>query len=150
LSIPFTGPIDLSTAQGSNIFLIGLGDVLREGAPSCSLPNFGEDEDDDDGASIIPHAGSVVGIDESVWDPTTNTLYTRAAELLGQHTRYVLLVTRGVKDANGNPIKPSKAFMRAISDEVYEDEAPADPLVDAYKETLRKAVRRAGLRSAPP
>ncbi len=143
LSIPFSGPIDLSTAESANIFLISLGDTLRGGVPSCALPRLDDDEDDDDRAPRIPTgAGSIVGIDESVWDPATSTLYTRAAELLDQHTRYLLLVTKGVKDTHGNPVKASKAFKRAIGDDddEDEDEPPSDPTIDAYKHTLRRAV----------
>jgi len=73
LTIPFSGPIDLSTVSSSNIFLIGPG-------------------------------GHIVGIDQAVWEPLTNTLHAESAEQLGQDATYLLVVTRGVHDADGNEL----------------------------------------------
>src|SRR5258705_5771771 len=63
LSIPFSGPIDVSTVSSSTVFLVRLGDV---------------------------HGGRsrhVVGINQIVWDPATNTLHDESDEFLDQHTR---------------------------------------------------------------
>ncbi|HEX2439548.1 MAG TPA: hypothetical protein VHT71_14665 [Methylomirabilota bacterium] len=48
--------------------------------------------------------GETVGINQIVWDPATNTLHAASDELLDQHTRYLLVVTTGVKGADGQPI----------------------------------------------
>jgi len=45
-----------------------------------------------------PEGEKVVGINQVVWDPATSTLYAKSDELLDQHTRYGLIVTRGVRD----------------------------------------------------
>src|SRR5262249_47345404 len=68
LSIPFSGPIDVTSVSSSTVFLVRLGDV---------------------------HGGRsrhVVGINQIVWDPATNTLHAESDEFLDQHTRYLLVV----------------------------------------------------------
>ena len=80
LSIPFSGPIDPASVSSDTVFLVRLGNAL--GGPG----------------------GQVVGINQIVWDPATNTLHAESDELLDQHTRYLLVVTTGVKDADGDPI----------------------------------------------
>ncbi len=80
LSIPFSGAIDVASVSSETVFLVRLGDAL--------------------GGS----GGETVGINQIVWDPATNTLHAESDELLDQHTRYLLVVTTGVKDASGQPI----------------------------------------------
>lgn len=108
LSIPFDGPIDLSTVNSSTVFLIRLG---------------------------RPQPGNqVIGINQIVWDPATNTLHAESEELLDQHTRYALIVTNGIRDPGGAPVEPSEIFQRfpsAVSGD-YRDEL-RDAL-DAAKE----------------
>src|SRR5712691_621946 len=86
LAIPFTGPIDVSTVSSSTVFLVSLGDA--EGG----------------------HGGKVVGINQIVFDPETNTLYTKSDEVLDQHTRYALIVTNGVRDEAGDRVEASASF----------------------------------------
>ncbi|HEU5155319.1 MAG TPA: Ig-like domain-containing protein, partial [Gemmatimonadales bacterium] len=90
LSIPFDGPIDPSTVSSQTVILIGLGDARLEDTK----------------------AGKVVGINQVVWDPVTNTLHAKSDELLDQHTRYALVVTRGVRDASGDQVEASTEFNR--------------------------------------
>ena len=85
LSIPFDGPLDLTTVNSETVFLINLGD---------------------------DNATRVVGINRVVWDPLTNTLHAESDELLAQHTRYALIVTNGVHDIQGRPIEASETFQR--------------------------------------
>ena len=56
------------------------------------------------GDALGGHGGEVVGINQIVWDPTTNTLHAESDELLDQHTRYLLVVTTGVNSADGTPV----------------------------------------------
>src|SRR3989442_3944286 len=80
LSIPFSGPIDVSSVSSTTVFLVRLGDV---------------------------HGGRsrhVVGINQVVWDPATNMLHAESDEFLDQHTRYLLVVTDGVRDADGHRV----------------------------------------------
>ena len=90
LSIPFSGAIDPSTVASSTVFLVRLGDALGGGG------------------------GETVGINQVVWDPATNTLHAESDELLDQHTRYLLVVTTGVKAADGQPIG-REAFANFLS-----------------------------------
>jgi hypothetical protein len=79
ITIPFSGAIDPTSATSANIYLVNLGDTL-------SLRGFGQR----------------VGINQVVWDPATNTLALQPDDLLQQHSRYVLIVTNGVRDAKGD------------------------------------------------
>src|SRR5215510_13092689 len=88
LSIPFSGPIDVSTVNSQTIFLIKLNDPT---APR-------------------ERGGQIVGINQVAWDVATTTLHVESDELLEQHTRYALIVTRGVHDADGLPVEPSAEF----------------------------------------
>jgi hypothetical protein len=88
LSIPFDGPIDLSTVDSQTVFLVSLGDTLPGGDPG----------------------GAVVGINQIVWDVATTTLHVQSDGLLAQHTRYALIVTNGIQDANGNPVEATEDF----------------------------------------
>jgi hypothetical protein len=85
ITVPFTGDIDPSTVNSSTVFLINLGDTL-------SLQGFGHK----------------VGINQIVWDTATKTLAFESDELLQQHSRYLLVVTDGVRDAGGKRIKPAR------------------------------------------
>jgi hypothetical protein len=115
LSIPFDGAIDPNTVNSNTVFLISLGDTLD------------------------PHdrGGQVVGINQVVWDPATKTLHVESDQLLDQHTRYALIVTNGIHDADGNPVQASDAF-RHFREELKGDDK--HDLLDAVK-----AAREAGV-----
>lgn len=84
ITVPFTGNIDPATVNSQTVYLLNLGDTL-------SLAGFGQR----------------VGINQVVWDPATKTLAFESDELLNQHSRYLLIVTDGVRDATGKRIKPA-------------------------------------------
>jgi hypothetical protein len=46
----------------------------------------------------------VVGINQAVWEPLTNTLSVESDEQLAQGSTYLLVVTRGIHDASGHPL----------------------------------------------
>ncbi len=93
LSIPFDGPIDVTAVSSDTIFLISLGSTL------------GDDDDSD-------ASGRVIGINQVVWDPEANTLHVESNDSLDQHTRYALIVTRGMLDQFGHSIEATEAFRR--------------------------------------
>jgi hypothetical protein len=74
ITIPFSGDIDPASATSSNIFLVRLPD------------------------------GAVMGINQVVWDPAGDRLHFESDQLLDQHTRYLLVVTNGVRDPFGVPV----------------------------------------------
>ncbi len=97
ISIPFSGPIDVSTVSSKTIFMIG--------------------------------DGHVVGINQVDWEPATNTLHVESDQQLKQDTTYLLVVTRGVRDASGHPIDAIDVKHRWKGD--YDDEVAALPAVGA-------------------
>ncbi|WP_280152523.1 Ig-like domain-containing protein [Piscinibacter sp. XHJ-5] len=82
ITVPFTGNIDPATVSSDTVFLVNLGDTL-------TLAGFGHK----------------VGINQIVWDPATKVLAFESDELLAQHSRYLLVVTDGVRDTSGRRIK---------------------------------------------
>ncbi|MGE5360679.1 MAG: hypothetical protein ACM3NQ_16810 [Bacteroidales bacterium] len=92
LSVPFSGPIDPTTVTSDTMFLVSLGST---GPEQDSMP-----------------WGTEIGIDQVVWDPATATLHVESDQLLAQHTRFALIVTRGIRDPGGRPIQASGAFRR--------------------------------------
>lgn len=84
-TVPFTGDIDPASVSSSTVYLINLGDTL-------SLRGFGRK----------------VGINQIVWDPASKTLAFESDDLLEEHSRYLLVVTDGVRDTSGKKIKPGR------------------------------------------
>jgi hypothetical protein len=82
ITVPFDGEIDLSSVSSDTVYLVNLGDTL-------SGRGFGHR----------------VGIDQVQWDPATHTLVFEAGALLEEHSRYLLVVTDGVRDASGKKLK---------------------------------------------
>jgi hypothetical protein len=76
VSIPFSGPIDLSTVTPDTVFLVDA-------------------------------HGQRTSLDRLVWTPATNTLHGVPHTYLSQHTPYVLVVTDGVKAADGHQLDTS-------------------------------------------
>jgi len=82
ITVPFSGDIDPATVSSDSVYLVNLGDTL-------TFRGFGDK----------------VGINQIVWDPATKVLAFESDELLNEHTRYLLVVTDGVRDASGKKIK---------------------------------------------
>ncbi len=87
-SIPFDGAIDPSTVNSDTVFLLRVGSL--------------SDPDD-----FRPQK---IGINQVVWDPATLTLLVSSDQHLDQHTSYLLVVTKGVRDPSGDPIEASDQF----------------------------------------
>jgi hypothetical protein len=92
LSVPFSGSIDANSVTSDTVFLVSLGSTLSD-------------------QGYMP-PGTVVGINQVVWDTFTTTLHIESNALLAQHTRFALIVTRGVRDDGGTPVEASEAFRR--------------------------------------
>src|SRR5207237_7734168 len=94
---PFSGSIDRASVGSRSVFFVRLGTAVRRD----------DDQDgEDDGGDAEQRGSKVIGINQPVWDPATNTLHAHADELLEQYTRYLLVVTTGIRDAGGAPIEP--------------------------------------------
>jgi hypothetical protein len=110
ITVPFTGAIDVNSVNSDTVFLLSLGDI-----------------------QTYEGAGRKIGINQVLWDPATNTLVFEPDALLNQHTRYVLMVTDGVRDARGKPVK-SDGFGDEFG--VGRDRDTSD-----YRRELRDAMR---------
>jgi hypothetical protein len=123
LRIPFSGPIHPASVSSSTIFLVELGDVTQA---ACKVRR-------------------IIGINQSVWDPKTNTLYAEADQVLEQHSIYVLIVTNGVRDAQGAALTGGDfgSFSGNLADYRFSDARAA-----AYRTTLLDAVQRSGIAPA--
>src|SRR5262249_12366111 len=119
LSIAFSGPIDVNTVNSSTVFLIKLEDPTS--------PEEG--------------GGRIVGINQTVWDVATNTLHVESDELLEQHTRYALIVTRGIRDADGQSVEPSGEFARLRHDLNFGQ--THDSALKEYRKDLLEALKAA-------
>jgi hypothetical protein len=118
LTMAFSGPIDLATVDSGSVFLVNLGDALGGGG------------------------GAVVGINQVVWEPTTNTLHAESDALLDQHTRYALVVTDGVKDLVGDPVEAG-AFATFRHDLDFGQ--THDPILKSYRKSLLDALQQVGV-----
>jgi hypothetical protein len=94
LSIPFDSPIDPTSVNSENVFLIALQSYLPGADPG----------------------GGKVGVNQIVWDPETNTLHVESDALLEQARRYAIIVTDGVLDVTGVKVKASKPFRHLRTD----------------------------------
>ena len=109
VSIPFSGPIDLATVNSDSIFLVSLGSASGRGS-------FREK----------------VGINQVVWDPASNTLHFEPDQLLEQHTRYAVVVTDALRDAQGARLESKmfndvKAAPRGYRDELQDGFSRSHP-----------------------
>jgi hypothetical protein len=130
LSVPLDGPIDPASATSQSVFLVKLGN--------------NEDEADDDGNDLASEA--VVGINQTVWDPSSLTLHAEADELLEQHTRYALIVTRALLDETGKSVGASESFQRFRHDLNYGHDRRLKDYRKTLLDTLQR-VRRFGIDS---
>ena len=80
ISIPFSGPIDVSTVSSSTVFLVRLG--------------YGRGHSDDP-----------IGSTRCVGSRDRHPRHAESDELLDQHARYLLVVTDGVRVADGHRVK---------------------------------------------
>jgi hypothetical protein len=124
LSIPFSGPIDPRSVSSSNVFLVRMGDVAV-----AEFPNR-----------------EVIGINQLVWDPASNTLFAESNELLDQHTQYLLIITDGVRDASGAALTRSDFLTFANDPANYRF---ADGVsTGAYRTSLLNAIANSGVASS--
>jgi Bacterial Ig-like domain len=113
ISIPLSGPIDVSTVSSSTVFL-----VSRE--------------------------KDVIGTNQVVWEPAANTLHLESDQQLAQSTTYLLVVTRGVHGADGEPLDAT-SFRHDLN---YGQ--TKDPAVKAYRKALLEALPLAKAGGANP
>ena len=118
ITVPFSGPIDPATVNSDTVYLVNLGDVQN-------------------GRGY----GQKVGINQVVWDPASNTLIFESDELLAEHSRYLLVVTTGVRDAAGDPIEGGRfgRFHRGEKNNYHHDRDDDNDVKD-YGKSLRDGM----------
>lgn len=84
---------------------------------------------------LIGPGHHVVGINQTVFDPLTNTLYAESDEQLAQDTTYLLVATRGLRDTRG----------KAVGKFEGGDDEDDDDAADAYRKALRNALKAEGI-----
>jgi hypothetical protein len=122
LEIPFNGGIDPNSVNSSNLFFISLGDQVPGGDPG----------------------GERIGVNQVVWDPASLTLFVESDQLLEQHTRYIALVTNGIRDSLGNPIIPAVGFTKFLG----QQQEPGSQLA-VYDAELQAALDSGAVRPVP-
>ncbi len=139
LSIPFSGAIDAASVTGRTVFLLRLGTAGSERDGLAG--DDGRNRDEGNGG------GERVGINQAVWDVASKTLHLESDALLDQDTRYLLVVTRGVRDASGRPIKRSADFASFRRDLAFGQtrDLPAETRerLKDYRAALVRALDRA-------
>jgi len=135
ISIPFTGAIDVASVSSATVFLVELGDAV---SPK-------EHDGKNDGRRKGHRFARKIGVDRIVWDVQTKTLHVESAEQLDQHTRYLIVVTRAVRDASGKSILPSRAFAEFQRED--EEASGEDRSLERYREALHDAIERADVQS---
>jgi hypothetical protein len=127
MSIPFDGAIAPSSVSSQTVFLVRLGSTRP---------------DDHHGRPHHHHDRRIIGINQIVWDVATNTLHAESDEILDQHTRYALIVTRGVRDTEGHRIDAPKAFRR-FRHGLNPGQTQHDPVTKEYRRALLDALAAA-------
>ncbi len=122
ITVPFTGNIDLSTVNSDTIYLVNLGDTLS-------------------GRGI----GQKIGINQIAWDVAAQSLVFESDALLDEHTRYLLVITDGVRDTSGHRIDAGRfGEWRERPDR---DDDDGDHDLRDYRRALRDSERHAHDRS---
>jgi dienelactone hydrolase len=93
---------------------------------------------------LVGPGGAVIGINQAVWEPSDNTLYVESNDQLAQDTTYLLVVTRGVHDANGQPLDATR-FRQDLN---YGQ--TKDPATKAYRKALLDALNSAFVAGVNP
>ncbi len=119
ITVPFNGTINPATVTSQTVFLVNLGDTLN---------GYG--------------FGQKVGINQVQWDATTKTLSFESNDLLNEHSRYVLVITNGVKDSTGRAIESGlfDAFRRQL-----DSSQSTNPDIVNYRKALLDAQASSGV-----
>ncbi len=66
------------------------------------------------GIQIISADGrSIVGINQLIYEPTTNCAFAKPNQVLNQQSQYLLVVTNSVRDSQGHTVGEADALKNA-------------------------------------
>jgi hypothetical protein len=114
--------------------------------PRISIPFSGPIDPSTVSSSTVFLVGPgdhVVGINQAVWEPATNTLHVESDQQLAQDSTYLLVVTKGVHAADGSPV--AATFRHDLN---YGQ--TKDPATKAYRKALLDALPMAMAGGADP
>ena len=83
---------------------------------------------------LVGPGGHVVGINQAVWEPAAKTLHVESDDQLAQDTTYLLVVSRGIRDTNGEPLAET-TFQHDLNFGQTKDAA-----LKAYRKSLLDAL----------
>jgi Bacterial Ig-like domain len=83
---------------------------------------------------LVGPSGEKIGINQAVWEPGANTLHVESDEQLAQDTTYLLVVSRDLRDANGNRLAVT-GFRHDLN-----FGQTGDPALKAYRKALLEAL----------
>src|SRR3954453_4903629 len=92
---------------------------------------------------LVGPKGNVIGINQVEWEPLTNTLHFESDEQLAEDTTYLLVVSRGVRGADGRPLDNTRFFRDLV---VHTNDAH----VKAYRHDLIRSLVRAAAGDVNP
>ncbi|MEP6978190.1 MAG: hypothetical protein ABI948_09070 [Thermoleophilia bacterium] len=84
-------------------------------------------------------SGNRIGINQTIWEPLSSTLHVESDRLLEQATPYLLVVTDGLKGADGSELDASQ-FRRFLN-----FGQTGDPAEKAYRKALLRALHWSGV-----
>lgn len=122
VTVPFDGDIDPTSVNSANAFFVELGNADVDAT---------QDEDEDGTPRVI-------GVNQLVWDPATRVLAAESDEQLRQHTRYAFVVTSGVLDASGTPVRAAEGLERFRHDLDFGQ--THDRVLKVYRQELLHAL----------
>ncbi|HEY2361809.1 MAG TPA: hypothetical protein VGK36_11865 [Candidatus Angelobacter sp.] len=127
LAVAFDGAIDVSTVNSSTVFLVQVPSSFKV-----------------DGDAFHGFQPNIIGINQVVWDPASLTLFAESDQHLTQRSAYLLVVTRGVHDAAGNPIQASHDFTNLDGSD------SADARLRLYRQALQSFLDNGTLHRIVP
>jgi hypothetical protein len=101
ITVRFSGPVNIDTLR-DGIFIVWLDPAYPR-------------------SHSMEPSGSIMPVNQLQWDPATNTAYVRPDQMLEQGRRYALLVTRQVKDWNGQSVVSDPGFDLCLRKQVGGD-----------------------------
>jgi hypothetical protein len=121
VTVPFDGDIDPSSVNSANAFFLELAEA------DIDAPFNGR-------LSGVPR---VIGVNQLVWDSPTRVLAAQSDEQLRQHTPYAFVITTGLRDASGAPVRAADELDQFRHDLNFG--RTHDPVLDAYRKSILNA-----------
>jgi hypothetical protein len=100
VTIPFDGDIDSNSVNSKNAFFVELGDA----------------DVDATATQRETRNPRVIGVNQLIWDPATRVLAIESDEQLRQHSRYAFVITTGICDTSGSPVRLAEELTRFLHD----------------------------------